>query len=67
VSELSIPEDRLWSIKEVSYYLGVPVDTLYRWRSEDRGPISRRVGRHVRYLPADVKAWVTAIQPGVAA
>jgi hypothetical protein len=31
------PEDRLWSVDEVSYYLGVPANTLYLWRSEGEG------------------------------
>ena len=48
------PEDRLWSVAEVSYYLGVPANTLYLWRSERRGPASRRVGRHLRYRSEDV-------------
>lgn len=36
--EPAVPEDRLWSVDEVSYYLGVPVNTLYLWRTrvEDR-------------------------------
>lgn len=50
--------DRLWTVEEVSYYLGVPVNTLYLWRSEGRGPASRRVGRHLRYRSEDVKVWV---------
>ncbi len=55
------PTDRLWSVSEVSYYLGVPVGTLYLWRSEGRGPASRRVGRHLRYRAEDVKAWVEGL------
>jgi excisionase family DNA binding protein len=52
---------RLWSVDDVSYYLGVPVNTLYLWRSEGRGPASRRVGRCLRYRPEDVKDWVEAL------
>lgn len=55
------PEDRLWSVGEVSYYLGVPANTLYLWRSEGRGPASRRVGRHLRYRSEDVKDWVARL------
>jgi excisionase family DNA binding protein len=62
--------DRLWTVEEVSYYLGVPANTLYLWRSEGRGPASRRVGRHLRYRSEDVKAWVEKLDgwaiPGVA-
>ena len=39
--ERDIPRDRLWSVEEVSYYLGVQVGTLYSWRVQRRG---RRVG-----------------------
>ncbi len=60
-SKVQAPIDRLWSVEEVSYYLGVPVPTLYQWRCEGRGPKSRRLGRHVRYRPADVEAWVDGL------
>lgn len=60
--ELSpVTEDRLWSVEDVSYYLGVPISTLYQWRCAGRGPRSRRVGRHLRYAPADVRAWVASL------
>ncbi|GAA3508330.1 hypothetical protein GCM10023075_67490 [Streptosporangium album] len=39
-------------------YLGVPVAPLYQWRHLGTGPESHKVGRHVRYLPDDVVAWV---------
>lgn len=48
----------LWSIHDVSAYLGVPVGTLYHWRSSGYGPPGRRVGKYVRYRPEDVEAWV---------
>jgi predicted DNA-binding transcriptional regulator AlpA len=51
--------DRLWTPEEVSAYLGdVPVATLYQWRYKGIGPKSRRVGRHLRYKPEDVRTWV---------
>lgn len=48
----------LASAEEVSEYLGVPVQTLYRWRKHEAGPGGFRVGRHIRYRWADVDAWV---------
>jgi predicted DNA-binding transcriptional regulator AlpA len=48
----------MWTPEEVSRFLGVPVPTLYRWRYLGTGPKAARVGRHLRYLPADVIAWV---------
>lgn len=54
----STPTDRLWSISDVSEFLGVPVATIYRWRHRGTGPQSIRIGRHLRFRPADVTHWV---------
>lgn len=51
-------DDRLWTVEDLSVYLGVPVATLYRWRRYRCGPPSHRVGRHLRYLPEEVAAWL---------
>jgi excisionase family DNA binding protein len=59
--------DRLWTVRDVAAYLGVPMSTLYAWRTEGKGPAGRRVGRYVRYRPEDVRAWVAALPVGVAA
>lgn len=59
-------DDRLWSVQDVAAYLGVPVGTLYAWRSEGKGPDGRRIGKYVRYRPEDVRAWVAAQPVGVA-
>lgn len=50
--------DDLWSIGRTSQYLGIPVGTLYQWRHRRTGPPARKIGRHLRYDPADVRAWV---------
>jgi DNA-binding transcriptional MerR regulator len=52
---------KLWSIEDVSEFLGVPVKTLYGWRSKHYGPPGKRVGRYVRYRPEDVVAWLDSI------
>ncbi|TDB74278.1 AlpA family transcriptional regulator [Micromonospora sp. KC723] len=49
--------ERLWSVNDVSAFLGIPVGTLYQWRHRRIGPRASRVGRHLRYDPADVRAW----------
>ncbi len=49
---------RTWSPEDVSHFLGIPVPTLYRWRYHGTGPKAARVGRHLRYLPDDVLAWL---------
>jgi excisionase family DNA binding protein len=52
---------KLWTIQDVSEYLGVPVATLYQWRTHGYGPAARRIGKHLRYKPDDVVAWFDAI------
>ncbi|HKE99931.1 MAG TPA: helix-turn-helix domain-containing protein [Actinomycetes bacterium] len=52
--------ERLWTPADVAEYLGVPVATLYQWRSRKTGPRGCRVGKHLRYDPATVRAWVAA-------
>jgi excisionase family DNA binding protein len=51
-------QDPCWTVTEVAAYLRVPVETLYTWRKRRYGPPAARVGRHLRYEPADVRAWV---------
>lgn len=43
---------------EVAAYLGVPVQTLYVWRTKGVGPRAVRVGKHLRYRWSDVEAWL---------
>lgn len=51
----------LWTVEDVSAFLGVPVNTLYQWRHRGYGPAARRVGRYIRYKQTDVIAWVEAL------
>ena len=56
---VAVPEcERLWTAVDVSKFLGVPVTTLHQWRYLGQGPEAFRVGRHLRYDPARVKAWL---------
>lgn len=48
----------LWRAEDVAEYLGVPLKTLYKWRLEKHGPPCARIGKHLRYVPGDVVAWV---------
>ncbi|MGH2718469.1 MAG: helix-turn-helix domain-containing protein, partial [Actinomycetota bacterium] len=43
---------------ELSTLLQVPVGTLYQWRFRRQGPPPIRVGRFLRYDPADVDRWL---------
>lgn len=57
-TRLPVRGQPLWSIEDTSAWLGVPVATLYQWRSRRLGPRAYRVGRHLRYDPADVREWL---------
>ncbi|MET8305852.1 helix-turn-helix domain-containing protein [Micromonospora sp. NPDC005173] len=50
-------QPKLWTVNDVSTYLGVPVQTLYTWRKRQIGPPAGRVGRHLRYDADAVRAW----------
>ncbi|MFE6308818.1 MULTISPECIES: helix-turn-helix transcriptional regulator [Nocardiopsis] len=52
------PSDALWSVEDTAAYLRVPPKTLYEWRYKGDGPPSHRIGRYVRYIPAEVRTWV---------
>ena len=52
--------DRLWTVDDVSAFLGVPVGTLYQWRSRGEGPPCVRLGKHLRFDPDRVRAWFGA-------
>lgn len=43
---------------QLSDYLGVPVRTLYRWRTHGEGPPAIRMGRHLRYRSTAVEQWL---------
>ncbi|TLQ45149.1 helix-turn-helix transcriptional regulator [Streptomyces marianii] len=43
------------------------VETVYQWRRKRTGPRGFRVGRHLRFDPADVRAWVDVQRDGMAA
>jgi predicted DNA-binding transcriptional regulator AlpA len=51
--------ERLWSVREVSEFLGIPVATLHQWRYLGTGPAAFRVGKHLRYDPDAVRTWLT--------
>jgi predicted DNA-binding transcriptional regulator AlpA len=60
-----LPE-RYLGPSDVAELLGVPVATLYQWRSRRIGPPSFRVGRYLRYDPEAVRRWVDSLSGEVA-
>lgn len=51
---------RLLTVTELADLVGVPRQTVYTWASRGGGPIPIKVGRHLRYRPADVEAWLAS-------
>ncbi|MCX4508345.1 helix-turn-helix transcriptional regulator [Streptomyces anulatus] len=43
------------------------VETVYQWRRNRTGPGGFRVGRHLRFDPDDVRAWVDSRRSEAAA
>lgn len=50
----------MMSEKEVSEWLGVTKGAVAKWRTDGTGPAYSRMGKLIRYAPADVDAWITA-------
>jgi len=47
-------DSRLMSLTEVAEQLGVPLGTVYAWRTRGLGPRGIRVGKYVRVRQADL-------------
>jgi Helix-turn-helix domain len=56
--ERELPANRLWSLEETAYFLGVSIDTVRAWRRLGSGPRGLRLGKHVKYRPQDVMSWL---------
>ena len=48
----------LIGIDELSHILGIPVASIHRWRTIGYGPQGFKVGRFVKWDPAEVEQWV---------
>lgn len=51
---------RLWTLEETAEFLSIPRATLYKLNHKGTGPRFFHVGRHCRYDPRDVYAWLTS-------
>ncbi|MDI3406062.1 helix-turn-helix transcriptional regulator [Streptomyces cavernicola] len=54
--------DRYLTPEDIAAMFGVPLETVYQWRKKRTGPPGFRIGRHVRYDPVDVRAYVDALR-----
>jgi excisionase family DNA binding protein len=57
-------DGRLGTAQEVAEYLRLPIQTLYSYRLDGRGPAAIKVGRHLRYRWSDVQAWLDSQRDG---
>ena len=53
-------DSKLMSVTEVAEYFGVPKRVLYNLRHRGDGPKAVRIGRELRFDPADILAWLQA-------
>ncbi|RDS62160.1 DNA-binding protein [Streptomyces sp. M7] len=52
--------DRYLTPDDIAEIFEVPKETVYQWRKKRIGPPGFRIGKYVRYDPADVRAYVTS-------
>jgi len=45
-------------VSELASYLGVPVSTVYDWRTRGLGPRAYRFGKHLKFAVSDVRIWI---------
>lgn len=48
----------LWDTDDLAKFLKLPAKTIREWRHKGTGPKYARMGKHVRYNPADVMVWL---------
>ncbi|MER6329223.1 helix-turn-helix domain-containing protein [Streptomyces sp. NPDC014983] len=60
--------DRYLTPEDLAKMFSLPsVETVYAWRKKRIGPPAIRVGKHLRYDPQAVRAWVDALAEADAA
>jgi len=45
-------------VDDLATELGVPLRTIYAWRSKGKGPRAATFGKHLRFRRADVEDWI---------
>lgn len=48
----------LLDVGELAAYLGMPVSTVYDWRTRGLGPRAYRFGKHLKFAVSDVRIWI---------
>jgi len=58
----------LLNINELADYLGIPVSTIYDWRTNGKGPRAYRFGKRITFGITEIRAWMeTKREPAGAA
>lgn len=52
----------LLNINELADYLGVPISTIYDWRTNGKGPRAYRFGKRIMFGVSDVRAWMDTMR-----
>ncbi|MGW4250774.1 helix-turn-helix domain-containing protein [Streptomyces californicus] len=50
--------DRYLTPDDIAKIFEVPLETVYQWRKKRTGPPGFRIGKHLRYDPVDIHAYV---------
>jgi len=45
-------------VDDLATELGVPLRTIYAWRSKGKGPRAATFSKHLRFRRADVEDWI---------
>lgn len=46
------------TVEQFAAELGIPKQTVYKWRTEGKGPRAHKIGRHVRFSRQSVDSWL---------
>lgn len=61
-TDVTSPTQATMTLAELADYLSVTPQALYDLRSKGRGPRGFRVGRQLRFRPAEVEAWIAGME-----
>ena len=55
--------EQLLTPDDVATILQIPVRTIYQWRHRGVGPPALKIGRHLRYQPSEIAAFLAGPDP----
>lgn len=58
VKGAAVAADEWLSIEDIAAELGVPVRSVYAWRSQGIAPKGYKIGKHIRVKRTDLQAWL---------